>query len=255
MYIAEIEFALPKGCDTQDCTSAVQGLLAAWIRNGQVNSQGELFARKDGRLRTWLTLPEEDALERRHASRWVKQALENLCEHGIVQRPVTFKGKNIEGAIACACKAPSAYVLFTTFLSRLSPVKCLDCCCPVPLYRLPADENDGYSGLLGWQDDYKACDTLQMGCATGERFAERQISDVKSSLSKRGLEECGLLAKATGRPVYYYLHRGRGRSLKQERARRCPACKGSWLLAEPIPPTFDFRCDRCRLLSNIAFHL
>ena len=42
------------------------------------------------------------------------------------------------------------------------------------------------------------------------------------------------------------------RSRARELARLCPMCGGSWRLEEPWH-IFDFKCDRCQLLSNIAW--
>lgn len=63
------------------------------------------------------------------------------------------------------------------------------------------------------------------------------------------------ISVSTGRPVYYYLYRHAGASERAERVRRCPSCGGDWLLAAPLHAIFDFRCDRCRLLSNVAFQI
>lgn len=43
----------------------------------------------------------------------------------------------------------------------------------------------------------------------------------------------------------------RGRGLVLERARRCPGRGGEWSLPKTLH-IFDFKCDRCQLLSNIA---
>ena len=53
--------------------------------------------------------------------------------------------------------------------------------------------------------------------------------------------------------TFYFLSKGRGRSRAAEQARLCPGCGGDWLLEEPRHDCFDFRCESCRLLSNIAW--
>ncbi|MBC8135173.1 MAG: DUF2310 family Zn-ribbon-containing protein [Fibrella sp.] len=90
-----------------------------------------------------------------------------------------------------------------------------------------------------------------MGCKTGERFGLGEMSSPDSSLTKRGRELCEQITHRTNTPTYY-LFRHHGRSQKRERERRCPICNGDWLLPEPLFERFDFRCDDCRLLSNIA---
>ncbi|MFA0698754.1 DUF2310 family Zn-ribbon-containing protein, partial [Vibrio sp. 10N.222.49.C9] len=54
-------------------------------------------------------------------------------------------------------------------------------------------------------------------------------------------------------PTYYYLYQVGGESLKQEQQRKCPKCGGEWLLDEPLHDMFHFKCDSCRLLSNISW--
>jgi len=127
-----------------------------------------------------------------------------------------------------------------------------DCFDPVPLYRVPPTRDLEYLDILQWAADYQACDTLQMHCTTGERFGERQLVGHDSSLTAQGREICRRLSAKTGLPAYYYLHNSRGRSLRDERRRRCPGCRRNWSMAEPWHGRFDFKCERCLLLSNIA---
>jgi predicted nucleic acid-binding Zn ribbon protein len=82
----------------------------------------------------------------------------------------------------------------------------------------------------------------------GEKFGYNQMAELKSDLTKLGREICAVLEKKTDVPVYYYLHRYYGVSAKAESKRRCPDCKGEWLLKEPIG-IYDFCCKKCRLFS------
>jgi predicted nucleic acid-binding Zn ribbon protein len=125
----------------------------------------------------------------------------------------------------------------------------------VALYRLPCPATGDYSGVLSWTSNYLACDTLQMNSAVGEMFGTRQMADLRSSLSRLGLAVCKEIEILTGRPVYYYLHRASGRSRSKELRRRCPYCDGAWLLKTPLHAKFDFRREKCRLLSNIGWNV
>jgi predicted nucleic acid-binding Zn ribbon protein len=40
---------------------------------------------------------------------------------------------------------------------------------------------------------------------------------------------------------------------KREQRRRCPLCGGAWRLEKPLHRLFDFKCDMCRLVSNLAW--
>jgi len=176
-----------------------------------------------------------------------------FCADGRAPPMVEIKGEESEAVRPCACESRKNLVLITDFVSSESPVKCLDCYGVVPLYRLPNFAH--IEGLLFWQGDYKACDTLQIGCTTGERFALREMDRADSTLSRNGRDLCKTIEESSGIPTYYYLHKYYGRSHAQEWKRRCPSCVGPWLMPKRIEPIFDFRCDRCRLLSNIAFSL
>jgi predicted nucleic acid-binding Zn ribbon protein len=135
------------------------------------------------------------------------------------------------------------------------PLRCIGCNGIVALYRLPRPAKVEHSGMLFWASNYQACDTLQMNCTVGEQFGTRQMSDLRSSLSRSGVAVCKEIERLTGRPVYYYLHRASGRGRSAEVRRRCPSCRGSWLLNTALHGKFDFKCDKCHLLSNIGWNV
>lgn len=160
-----------------------------------------------------------------------------------------------ETAPACRCAGPRGFFLFTTFLHIEPPVRCIHCNGIVPLYRLPRSTTDEHSGLLSWKSDYQACDTLQMNGTVGERFGERQMSDPTSELSQSGRAVCEEIQHLTGRPVYYYLNPANARSHSAEERRKCPTCRGAWRLKKSLHGKVDFKCDRCKLLSSIAWNV
>jgi predicted nucleic acid-binding Zn ribbon protein len=125
----------------------------------------------------------------------------------------------------------------------------------VPFYRIPSDEHGATHGINDWASQYQSCDELWIGSDVLEMAAYRQLSRLDSKLTQLGLGACKRVTAATGEPVYYYLMRYYGRSLKSELARHCPGCGGEWLLDERWHRHFDFRCDRCRLVSTIAADL
>jgi predicted nucleic acid-binding Zn ribbon protein len=158
--------------------------------------------------------------------------------------------------LICACAGCTHFILFTTYAGFEPSIICGDCFHPIPLYRIPYEvslpQKSGLHDRINtWQGNYKACDQLNMNCTVGEAFALRQMGRLDSPLSAQGIGICRDIERLTGVPTYYYLHRYRGRSAKFERARRCPGCGGEWLLVHP-PHIFGFKCDPCRLLSNIA---
>jgi predicted nucleic acid-binding Zn ribbon protein len=77
------------------------------------------------------------------------------------------------------------------------------------------------------------------------------MEDVDSPLAKNGRGVAESLELRVKRPVYYFLNRIT--ETKTERKRRCPSCRGAWLLKEPWHGKFDFRCRKYRLISNVAW--
>lgn len=255
MFIAEITLKCQVKADRVVCNDAVWSLLASLYKNGQILSD-YFFAEEVRGYRAFVQLPEKNSLSKANDRKYVQQSYAELSKAGIKQSVVKILGCKSDEK-SCTCGKPSSYILFTTFLDITSPVRCGDCFHSVPLYRIPPtyDETEYYD-LLQWQADYQACDTLQMHCETGERFGTREISDLNSSLSKRGRKLCQKIEQSSQTPTYYYLYRSNnGRSLARERSRRCPGCGKAWLLNEPLHKLFDFRCDTCRLLSNISWNL
>ena len=221
--------------------------------NGQVvGADLPLADTSDGYI-ACLMLPSSDSLDRRHWNTYVTERMEALDRAGVSGPSVVSIGIVPSSYAPCACEPRTALALFTTYISLESPLRCLTCFRPVPLYQVPPTRSGEYGDIISWQSNYQACDTLQMNCTVGERFGTRQISALDSSLTKQGLQICAAIAAATTLPTYYYLCRGSGRSWEAERARMCPSCAGAWLLAEPLHERFDFQCERCHLLSNVAW--
>lgn len=198
--------------------------------------------------------PARDAFHRESWNGSVRKRIGELLPAKLNRPRIRFLGVVPETAPACRCLKPKGFFLFTTFLHSEPPVWCIHCNGVVPLYRLPRATSGEHSGLLSWKSNYQACDALQMNCTVGERFGTRQMSDPTSALSRSGLAACTEIQRLTGRPAYYCLYRGDGRSSALEVRRKCPGCGGAWLLKQPLHGKFDFRCDRCRLLSNIAWN-
>jgi predicted nucleic acid-binding Zn ribbon protein len=193
-------------------------------------------------------IPAENSLDNAHNGKWVRQAVERFVACGGSEPCVTLIGEDAESAGPCECKEQSELVLFTTYLAMESPLRCGACFQSVPLYCVPPTYMGEYWDLLNWEADYQACDTLQMHCDTLERAATREMSQLNSSLTQSGLQVCQQIQNLTEKPVYYYLYRNGGRS------RKCPSCGGEWLLPEAWHK-FDFKCEQCHLLSNIAWNV
>ena len=254
MIIAELSF-ISKNRPSEESDDAIWGILAALCKNGQIFREYVVAKRKNSYV-GFVELPEKTALKKSNNNKWVNKSYSDLNKSGLeipiikIISEVEFNGK------PCRCKSPRSYILYTHYLDNQTPLMCGDCWSLVPLYRiLPTYDESEFYDLLQWQKDYIACDKLQMQCQTGERFGLREMTKVNSSLSKRALELCRKIEKSTGKPVFYYLCHTSARSKTANLKRKCPSCNGEWLLPKQLHKIFDFRCENCRLLSNIAWNV
>lgn len=255
MLIAQVDFDIlvDSGCEKQ--SDAIYSVLAAYSRDGRILDENFGIFQSENTFKSFVSIPAEDAFEKLLGSKYISEAIQKLNTVGLSPPNHKILGKETENSESCECENSSTYFLITNFLSIQSPVKCFDCNLPVPLYWFPRFSSSNFSDIFRWQSEYKACDSLQMNCGLGERFGINQMSKLNSGLSKTGLEICQTIQDLTNKPCYYYLYRYNGKSLKKENERKCPSCGSEWLLKKPFQNFFDFRCDKCHLLSNIAFSL
>lgn len=254
MFVAELAFLQTERQASEEARlEAIYSLLGTLWRNGQILSSKDLIACHDNSYSAFVTLPEVNSLNRKNNNKQVHQDYRKLSEAGLKQPGFRVIGVHPLGGKSCKCKKKEWLILFTHYLSQESPLGCGSCFNQIPLYWIPLNNADDYDDIVAWQSDYQSCDSLQMGCTTGERFASREMSRLDISLSKRGIDICRKIEKSTNLLTYYYLYRYNGRNMATEKNRRCPSCAGEWRLKETLHRLFDFRCDNCRLLSNIAW--
>lgn len=252
MYVAQLNFNLQQNSDTELALDSINGLLGTLRMNGQTLGNEFPTVLKDYQFRTFVLIPEISSLDKGLANKYVRKGLCNLEEIN-VNFSYEIIGEEPNSTDICECSHSSRYILFTNDGSIESPLRCYDCFGVIPLYKIPHTYDEEYYNIICWMSDYQSCDSLQMGCLTGERFGTQQISKYDSSLSRRGIEICNKISELTGVKTYYYLYRYTALGRKSEINRKCPSCGGEWLLNEPLHNLFDFCCHKCRLLSNISW--
>ena len=252
MFVVEIVFKHKHSYDIEQVQDVIQHLLGILRMNGQILGREYPVAIDQENYRTYLLIPEENSLDESRTNTYGLKSLNKLNELDI-EYSWKIIGTEPYSESVCQCTNSKFYILYTTYLSLEAPIRCGDCFGIIPLYRLPAPSSGEYTEIITWESDYKACDTLQMNCSTGERFGILQLSKYESSLTKRGIDICKRITVSTGVPTYYYLLKSTGKGIKAEQTRRCPSCGSEWLLQEPLHGLFDFRCDQCKILSNIAW--
>lgn len=252
MVTAKIQVALARAANIDVVTDALFLLLSVLRKNGQVLGNSWPLAIYGRTLIAYVSLPTKTSLTSKHYNKYVRdarKALHKLCGTGF---KATIVGIDPQSASPCQCRHRDSLILYTDYLCMESPLRCGSCFGPIPLYWLPTGTDGKYWRILAWQSDYAACDGLQMRTDTGEAFGMRELSRHDSKLSQTGRTLTREVEHATAIPAYYYLHKSLGRSARSECLRMCPACGKQWLLEQRLHDRFDFKCRRCRLLSNIA---
>lgn len=251
MYAVEIKSRIAKVNDEQRQFMAFDGLLSSMRMNGQLLGREIFVVRRKRELVSQFVIPERDALDGSHNNKYVNMRLKELATVGLGAITVRALGDINDGAV-CDCKVRKAYCIYSDYQYMNSPLRCMTCFGPVPLYSLPSSYGDEYSDIITWASDFESCHRLYMNDAVGERFAMNQMYKLDSALTRSGLDICARILKATGKKTYYFLRKHSGKSMEDERARKCPSCGGDWLLKKRLHPSCDFLCRKCQLGSNIA---
>lgn len=251
MDVVEVRFKIRTDRHKEKQLDVIHSLLGAYRMNGQVLGREFAIFENSHEYTTHLKLPDGDSLEDKYNNKYANRDIEKLSKIGLKQPKITKLGEDAEAAPVCRCGADNGYILYTSYVSLESPLRCFDCFSTIPLYWIPKTEEDYYD-ILNWQSNYQSCDQLQMNCTVGERFALNQMLQFDSALTNHGLEICRKISQMTNKDTYYYLYKWNSKSIKSEKARMCPSCGEEWLLSQDLHGMFDFRCNKCLLLSNIA---
>lgn len=241
----------------QDPVLLINQIVEQWRYNGQIIGRefGVTYHQQTGvaEFQLRVAVPEQHSLASEWQNRWVEQALEQAEQAGVVCESVEIIGRDYNAEQTSESYKPSFQLLYTTHLDSCSPVYNGEDFCPQPLYRLAISPELSES-IIKWQENWQACDQLQMNGGVLETAALAEISREDSLLSRQGRVLCEQLEQQTGTPSYYYLYR-LGKDPALEHNRCCPSCNGEWKLAKPLHEIFHFKCDRCRLISNLSWEI
>jgi predicted nucleic acid-binding Zn ribbon protein len=252
MYIQEISIDIKSKKNKEELIEEFGLLMSFYRSNGQI--QGKIETQFINGVKM-VCLPftlEKNSLENKYSNLYVKQQtikIEELCKSKLEFKTV---GKSYASyKTPCNCKKSDFYILITNYLTIQSPISCGNCYNSVPLYRLPKYNSHEYRQILSWEANYISCDTLQMNCEVGERWATNQMEDLNSELTKQGISICEKINELTNVPTFYYLHNYR-KYKGDLLSRPCPSCNLKWDLEQTLHKVFDFKCDNCRLVSSIS---
>ncbi|WP_087023535.1 Zn-ribbon-containing protein [Thaumasiovibrio subtropicus] len=255
MYVVELQFDLFDNSTLSDVDRAINGVMDALRYNGQVLGREFPIIMGEGSFTVRAVCPETESLHPDYHSPQVTACLKQLSVAGLLSPKVKVLGRDLNSETSSETERPAWMVLYTSFVHTCSPLKCGDALQPIPLYHIPATLNGDHKAILKWQTEWQACDELQMaaGCQA-EHAALHEIRDIGSDLFRRGWDLRGRIEYLTKIPTYYYQYQVGGESLAQELARSCPKCGSkTWKLDSPLHDLFQFRCDDCRIVSNLSW--
>lgn len=255
MYVIELQFECFDNTTVSAVDSAINGLMDALRYNGQVLGREFPIIMGEGEFRVRAVCPEQDSLHPDFHSDSVNAHFNRLSDAKLLAPKVRLLGRDLNSEESAEDSTPSWQVIYTTFVHTCSPLRSGDTLMPIPLYRNGPTLNGDHKAVVKWQTEWQACDEIQMtdGCEA-KHSALKEIADIHSDLFRRGWDLRGRIEYITKIPTYYYLYRVGGESLEQEQQRSCPKCGSQqWRQDEPLHGLFHFKCDDCRIVSNLSW--
>lgn len=252
MIVAELDYECFADTDLDSATAAINNVIEALRYNGQILGREFPLTFKDGIFTSRVMMPKTNALLSQFHSGAVREALQALNKVHLLAPKLKLRGQDLL-SLPTSDDVTQPLVLYTHYLHTCSPLFGWLDFQPVPLYELPISDELRFE-LIKWQEDWQACDQTQNnGRLSIESACVAEISEPTSSLSQWSVTLREQLANALQRPVYLYLYRVGGQDYDTEQQRTCPSCQGSWLQPLPVHGIFDFVCQQCALVSNIAW--
>lgn len=254
MLVAELEFKIIADTSFAKAEQGIRHYLEKLIFQGQIlGREFPTYQAKDSFF-SRVVLPQSDALDKKsHSSAGIK-ALEQLQLVGLSYPKLTILGDDLMSNHTDPCPSHAAFILFCSFSATNSVLYCAEHFAPVPLYKVGRTSGEDFESLVRWQLQYQALDEIQMQeKRVLFKSAEQSVQGFYSALNQQGYQQAKTLSKELKKQVYYYLYSGSSHDCALDTGKKCPSCGSDWKLAESWHGLFDFCCEPCQLLSNIAF--
>lgn len=194
----------------------------------------------DDCFQCYCEIPSIDSLS--FDNQYSRDFYDDLCRISLEKPLVTIMGKAFDTPEICSCLQPPYYILDGHLSYNILPVRCGGCHKRIPLYQFPKIfAEDEYFTVLNWCKEYLLYDKLYnlSRSRSGEQYAYRQLSGLKSSLSQLGMQICFLWEKEMNTPFYYSI-------LSNKTRKDCPMCNTK---TETDPSNSQNRiCKKCRII-------
>ncbi|MDP5150245.1 DUF2310 family Zn-ribbon-containing protein [Rheinheimera baltica] len=253
MYLAELQFKVIADTDFTRAEIAIRGYIEKLIFSGQVLGREFPTAWQQDVFSSRIVIPEEQALLHKHHSTPGLCALQQLATAGLAYPQLQLLGMDVMSQHTDPCEHADNYILYSRFNDTCSAVRCAEHFAPIPLYKLIPHGLD-HEALIRWQLQFQALDEIQMQeTRVLRKGAERSLQLLHSQLNRQGRKLASQLERDNNTRVYYALYSGSSTNCAHEPGKTCPGCGNNWRLPQPLHDLFDFKCDNCRLVSNIAW--
>lgn len=253
MYLAELTYKVIADTNFSHAESAIRTFSEALIFNGNMLGREMPTAWQQDSFNCRLIIPATDALQRTNLSARALQAEQQLMAAGLAYPKMQLLGMDIMSQHSSTLAA-DALLLFTTFSDNCSPLRNMADLAPLPLYQWqPADGVD-HESLIRWQIQFQALDEIQQQQQRVlPKVAENSLQQYHSRLNQQGRQLARKIRQRNAIPVYYAIYSGSSADCQADVTKRCPGCGADWRLATPLLDLFDFKCDSCFLVSNVAW--
>jgi predicted nucleic acid-binding Zn ribbon protein len=245
MYMAKMKFEIKTSLENNIVNEIIYGLLHSLRMNGQILGREHSLIKINQEYYSHILIPEYISLENTKANKYVNKYYKKINELKINYN-YEIIGEESNSSPLCHCNVCKSYILYTDYLTLESLLRCGNCFGIIPLYKIPKTYDDEYYDILCWQDNYQACDNLQMNCSVGERFGIQQISKIDSQLSKKGLKIGNTIFNNTGIKTYYFLYKSKISDKKS--GVKCPLCNTKLIMKNNVPNMFKYCCDNCSII-------
>lgn len=253
MYLAELTYKVIADTSFSRAEDAIRVFSESLIFNGNIIGREFPTAWRQDSFSSRLVIPAPDALQRNHLSTRALQAEQQLMAAGLAYPQLQVHGMDIMSQHSSNMPAETL-VLFTTFSDNCSPLRNLADLAPLPLYLLQPANGFDHENLIRWQIQFQALDEVQhQQTRVLKMTAENSLQQYQSALNQQGRQLARNISRQNTLPVYYALYSGSSKNCAAETTKLCPGCGGNWRLEKPLLAMFDFKCDNCKLLSNIAW--
>ena len=259
MYLIEPFFRLTAlENDIGQQSRLLNAVIDQWRYNGQIiGREIPLYLTEEDDEQGFsmrVICPEQDSLLPENNNQSVNQAMEHAEKSGLNFQGFQIIADDLNADSTAECSHPAWQMLYTTHLQSCSPLHSGEDFSPIPLYKQLKNQPHLSQDLIKWQENWQACDQLQMNGSVLEKESLSEISEVNSTLTKHGRYLAAEIEKESGIPTYYYLYRIGGHSLESEQKRCCSQCGRDWALDAPLFDVIYFKCDQCRLVSNVSWN-